>query len=191
LRKLVYLTRILGILIIVMVMSSIVFADDKKSGITSTKIDEKEVENDKDNYLNKEENKEANKEENKEDNEDDKSSNENKTDNNTNKENKMQSDDTDAKKKNYNSIKNDDKKKDEKKAKKANQKVSVDISGCIKSEEIANKLQSAGVIKDSKDFNKFLVDNKYDSNIRTGKFVFEKNMDYVEIRNILIKEEYR
>lgn len=72
-----------------------------------------------------------------------------------------------------------------------NESVSVDIEGGIQSEEIANRLKRAGVIADSEAFNKFMIEHGYDSNMRTGTFLFHKNMNFTDIRNILIKEEYR
>jgi len=186
LRKLVYLTRALGIIIIVMVMTNILFSDDEKG--QKTKEEQYKAVSTSNDTEYKDDNKEdSNKEDsNKEDDNKKDDNKESKKDESKESVDKEKNKDVDKK----NIAKIEEKKEDTKKAS-SNEKVTVDIEAGIKSEQIANRLQKAGVIKDSKAFNKFMVEHGYDSNVRTGTFAFKKNMAFVDIRNVLIKEEYR
>ena len=49
------------------------------------------------------------------------------------------------------------------------------------SRDVARKLESAGIIDDSEEFNDYLCDNGYASNIQNGKFTITSDMSYKEI----------
>ena len=50
---------------------------------------------------------------------------------------------------------------------------------------VSEKLQKLGVIKDSKEFDKYLVDNGYANKIKVGDFSVEKGADFSEIAKII------
>ena len=47
--------------------------------------------------------------------------------------------------------------------------------------DVANKLENAGIIDDADDFNDYLCENGYASNIQNGKFTIASDMSYREI----------
>ena len=47
--------------------------------------------------------------------------------------------------------------------------------------DVAKKLRNAGIIDDAEEFNDYLCDNGYASNIQNGKFTITSNMSYKEI----------
>lgn len=49
------------------------------------------------------------------------------------------------------------------------------------SRDVAKKLENAGIIDDSEEFNDYLCDNGYASNIQNGKFTITSDMSYKEI----------
>lgn len=50
---------------------------------------------------------------------------------------------------------------------------------------VSEKLQKLGVIKDSKEFDKYLVDNGYANKIKVGDFSVEKGAEFSEIAKII------
>ena len=53
------------------------------------------------------------------------------------------------------------------------------------SRDVARKLESAGIIDDAEEFNDYLCENEYASNIQNGKFTIKSNMTYKEIAEII------
>lgn len=53
------------------------------------------------------------------------------------------------------------------------------------SSDVAEQLAEAGVIEDAEEFNDYLVDNGYASNIQNGKFTVTKGMSFREIANLI------
>ena len=51
--------------------------------------------------------------------------------------------------------------------------------------DVANKLENAGIIDDADEFNDYLCDNGYSSNIQNGKFTITSDMSYREIAEII------
>ena len=47
--------------------------------------------------------------------------------------------------------------------------------------DVAKKLKSAGILDDADEFNDYLCDNGYASNIQNGKFIIKSSMSYKEI----------
>ena len=66
--------------------------------------------------------------------------------------------------------------------------VTIMISTGMLSDKVADMLQSAGVIEDSKDFNKYLIANKYDTQILKGNVTVKKGASYAEIAKLLISK---
>ena len=62
------------------------------------------------------------------------------------------------------------------------------ISTGMLSDKVADMLESAGVIEDSKDFNKYLIANKYDTQILKGNVTVRKGASYAEIAKLLISK---
>ena len=53
------------------------------------------------------------------------------------------------------------------------------------SRDVAKKLEANGIIDDAEDFNDYLCENDYASNIQNGKFTLKSNMSYKEIAEII------
>ena len=53
------------------------------------------------------------------------------------------------------------------------------------SRDVARKLEDAGIIDDAEEFNDYLCENDYASNIQNGKFTVKSNMTYKEIAEII------
>lgn len=53
------------------------------------------------------------------------------------------------------------------------------------SRDVARKLEDAGIIEDAEDFNDYLCENEYASNIQNGKFTIKSDMTYREIAEII------
>ena len=51
--------------------------------------------------------------------------------------------------------------------------------------DVAKKLKNAGIIDDAEEFNDYLCDNGYASNIQNGKFTITSDMSYKEIAKII------
>ncbi len=66
--------------------------------------------------------------------------------------------------------------------------VTITINTGMLSDKVADMLQSAGVIEDSKDFNKYLIANKYDTQILKGDVTVRKGASYAEIAKLLISK---
>ena len=66
--------------------------------------------------------------------------------------------------------------------------VTIMISTGMLSDKVADMLESAGVIEDSKDFNKYLIANKYDTQILKGNVTVRKGASYAEIAKLLISK---
>ncbi len=64
-------------------------------------------------------------------------------------------------------------------------KVSVSITSGMLSDKVAEKLQSAGLIADAKEFNKYLISKGYDRQIIKGEYVIEKGATYEEIARMI------
>ena len=67
--------------------------------------------------------------------------------------------------------------------------VTITINTGMLSDKVADMLQSAGVIEDSKDFNKYLIANKYDTQILKGDVTVRKGASYAEIAKLLISKD--
>jgi len=59
------------------------------------------------------------------------------------------------------------------------------ITRGMTSEDVAKRLESMGVIKNSADFNKFLVENGYAEKIHVGNFLVEKDKTYEQIAGLI------
>lgn len=66
--------------------------------------------------------------------------------------------------------------------------ITITIKSGMSSEKVAELLKSNGIIKDSMDFNKYLVKSGYSSNIRIGSFTFTKGEAYSEISRKLVRK---
>ena len=53
------------------------------------------------------------------------------------------------------------------------------------SRDVARKLEDAGIIDDAEEFNDYLCEKDYASNIQNGKFTLKSNMTYKEIAEII------
>ena len=53
--------------------------------------------------------------------------------------------------------------------------------------DVANKLENAGIIDDADDFNDYLCENGYASNIQNGKFTITSDMSYKEIAETITR----
>ena len=53
------------------------------------------------------------------------------------------------------------------------------------SRDVARKLEKAGIIDDAEDFNDYLCEKGYASNIQNGKFTVKSNMSYKEIAELI------
>lgn len=67
--------------------------------------------------------------------------------------------------------------------------VTITIATGMLSDKVADMLQSAGVIEDSKDFNRYLIANKYDTQILKGNVTVKKGASYAEIAKLLISKD--
>lgn len=67
--------------------------------------------------------------------------------------------------------------------------VTIMITTGMLSDKVADMLQTAGVIEDSKDFNKYLIANKYDTQIIKGNVTVKKGASYAEIAKLLISKD--
>lgn len=65
--------------------------------------------------------------------------------------------------------------------------VTVTISAGMWSEEIAAHLYKLGLVKNAKEFDKFLCDNGYGDDIKIGVYEIPKDSSYKEIANIITK----
>lgn len=70
-----------------------------------------------------------------------------------------------------------------------NDKVSISIIKGMSSENVSALLKSNGIIRDSADFNSYLVRNGYSSNIRVGNFMLSKEESYSEIIKKIVKDK--
>lgn len=64
-------------------------------------------------------------------------------------------------------------------------KVKITVSSGMYSTEVAEMLQEKGIIDDYLDFDRWLDETGYSTQIRVGDFTFEKGMSYEEIATIL------
>lgn len=69
----------------------------------------------------------------------------------------------------------------------SDEKISFTIAAGQTSDTIARNLYDAGLVDNAAEFNAYLVDNGYDSKIRTGTFSISPNASYWDIANTLIK----
>lgn len=65
-------------------------------------------------------------------------------------------------------------------------KVNFSITAGMSSENVAASLKSLGIIDNSSEFNKYLVNNGYASKIKVGTFELQKGQSYAEIAATLI-----
>lgn len=63
--------------------------------------------------------------------------------------------------------------------------VQITIRSGMGSEEVAELLKDAGIIRDAADFDSYLNDNGYSTRIETGTFRINSNMTYLEIAELL------
>lgn len=64
--------------------------------------------------------------------------------------------------------------------------VAITIEHGDSSNTVADKLFAAALVDDAAAFNKYLVDNKYDSSIQPGTFTIPKGTTYEEISKLLV-----
>lgn len=69
----------------------------------------------------------------------------------------------------------------------SDEKISFTIAAGQTSDTIARNLYDAGLVDNAAEFNAYLVENGYDSKIRTGTFSISPNASYWDIANTLIK----
>ena len=62
---------------------------------------------------------------------------------------------------------------------------SVDVISGMDSGSVSKLLYAAGVVNDAAEFDRYLVNNNYANNIRTGNYVIPKGSSYDEIAKIL------
>ena len=67
------------------------------------------------------------------------------------------------------------------------EEISFTISAGQSSDTVAFNLYSAGIVHDATAFNTYMVENNYDSRLRTGTFKIKKNASYYEIASTLVK----
>lgn len=63
--------------------------------------------------------------------------------------------------------------------------ISVDVISGMDSGSVSKLLYAAGVVNDAAEFDRYLVNNNYANNIRTGNYVIPKGSSYDEIAKIL------
>lgn len=63
--------------------------------------------------------------------------------------------------------------------------ISVDVISGMDSGSVSKLLYAAGVVDDATEFDRYLVNNNYANNIRTGNYVIPKGSSYDEIAKIL------
>ena len=63
--------------------------------------------------------------------------------------------------------------------------ISVDVISGMDSGSVSKLLYAAGVVDDAAEFDRYLVNNNYANNIRTGNYVIPKGSSYDEIAKIL------
>ncbi len=65
----------------------------------------------------------------------------------------------------------------------------ITVTSGMTSSEVAYMLQEAGIIKDYLDFDEYLNQNGYSTQIRINDYEFNSNMSYKELAEALIKED--
>ena len=65
----------------------------------------------------------------------------------------------------------------------------ITVSSGMSSYDVALMLQNAGIIEDSSDFDNYLNENGYSTQIRINDYEFNSNMSYEELAKALIKED--
>lgn len=65
----------------------------------------------------------------------------------------------------------------------------ISVTSGMTSSEVALLLQNAGIIQDYLDFDQYLNDNGYSTQIRINDYEFNSDMSYQEIAEALIKED--
>ncbi len=65
----------------------------------------------------------------------------------------------------------------------------ITVSGGMTSTEVALLLEDAGIIEDYLDFDQYLNDNGYSTQIRINDYTFNNGMTYEQIAKALIKED--
>lgn len=63
--------------------------------------------------------------------------------------------------------------------------ISVDVISGMDSGSVSKLLYAAGIVDDATEFDRYLVNNNYANNIRTGNYVIPKGSSYDEIARIL------
>lgn len=84
--------------------------------------------------------------------------------------------------------KNENEEKKETSSKKAKEMISINITGGLASDAIAQLLFSAKLVDDAVAFNSFLTENNYDDKLRAGAFQIPKGATYDEVAEILIEK---
>lgn len=69
----------------------------------------------------------------------------------------------------------------------AGEMIEITIPGGSGSDKVASILKDAGVVDDAVAFNKYLIQNKVDRKIRSGKKVFPANATYDQIADIIVR----
>lgn len=66
--------------------------------------------------------------------------------------------------------------------------IEIEIKSGMTSEDVSNLLKENGLIKESEDFNKHMVENGYSTLLRIGKYDIPIDATYTEIEKVLTKK---
>lgn len=77
------------------------------------------------------------------------------------------------------------KKSDKSDKKNTDNKVKFSIKGGDLASSVSKQLEKLGIIKDAKEFNRYLSDNGYSVRVRVGEYTAEKGMSYEEIAKMI------